>query len=398
MTDTHDKPADWRPATRLIRGGLSRSEFAETCEGIFMTSGFVYPSAEDAEGAFAGDRERFIYSRFSNPTVDMFQNRMAMLEGADAARGTATGMAAVFAALMCFLKAGDRVVASRALFGSCHYICSTLLPRFGIESVFVDGTNLDEWEAALATPAQAVFLETPSNPTLALVDLKAVCDMAHKAGARVVVDNVFATPIYQQPMKFGADIVMYSATKHIDGQGRALGGVVLCDDDFLEEHLVPFMRNTGPSMSPFNAWILMKGLETLPMRVAAMTAAAGDIAEFLSGRNDIARVLYPFLESHPQHALAKRQMSGGSTLVSFELPGGKDAAFTFQNSLRLVDISNNLGDSKSIITHPATTTHQRIGEEERARLGISDGLVRLSVGLEDVEDLKEDIAQALSRI
>ncbi len=398
MNDKADKPANLRPATQLIRGGLTRSEFAETCEGIFMTSGFVYPSAEDAEGAFAGERERFIYSRFSNPTVDMFQKRMALLEGAEAARGTATGMAAVFAALMCFLKAGDRVVASRALFGSCHYICSTLLPRFGIESVFVDGTNLDEWEAALSTPAQAVFLETPSNPTLDLVDLQAVCTLAHKAGAKVVVDNVFATPIYQKPMEFGVDVVMYSATKHIDGQGRALGGVVLCDEEFLEEHLVPFMRNTGPSMSPFNAWLLMKGLETLPMRVAAMTAAAGEIAQFLSGRNDIARVLYPFLESHPQYDLAKKQMSGGSTLVSFELPGGKDAAFTFQNSLRLVDISNNLGDSKSIITHPATTTHQRIGEEERAKLGISDGLVRLSVGLEDVEDLKEDLAQALARI
>ncbi|MEX2641934.1 MAG: O-succinylhomoserine sulfhydrylase [Acetobacterales bacterium] len=388
----------WRAATQLIRGGLDRSQFGETCEGIFMTSGYIYPTAEDAEGAFAGEGERFIYSRFSNPTVDMFQKRMALLEGAAGARATATGMAAVFAALMCFLKAGDRVVASRALFGSCHYICSTLLPRYGIESEFVDGTNLDEWQRALSKPADAVFLETPSNPTLALVDLAAVCDLAHRAGAKVVVDNVFATPIYQKPMQFGVDVVMYSATKHIDGQGRALGGMILCDETFLEEHLVPFMRNTGPSMSPFNAWLLMKGLETLPMRVEAMTARAIDIAQFLSGRNDVRKVLYPWLPSHPQHDLAKRQMTGGSTLVSFEVPGGKEAAFRFQNSLRLIDISNNLGDAKSIITHPATTTHQRIGPEERARLDISDGLLRLSVGLEDVEDLKEDIAQALSHL
>ncbi|MBI4184646.1 MAG: O-succinylhomoserine sulfhydrylase [Proteobacteria bacterium] len=388
-------PTSWRPATRMVRGGTLRSPFAEMCEGIFMTSGFVYDEAAQAEDAFAGANQRFIYSRYSNPTVSMLEERLALIEGAEACRATASGMAAMFAALMCQLKAGDRVVSSRALFGACHYIISTLLPRYGMESVFVDGTDYDQWRDALSRPTACVFLETPSNPTTDVIDLRLVCDLAHAAGAKVIVDNVFATAVLQKPMEAGADLVMYSATKHIDGQGRALGGAILCDRAFIDQHLQTFLRNTGPSISPFNAWLLLKGLETLELRVNKMSDNALEIARFLEGRNGIRRVLYPGLASHPQHELAMRQMKGAGTMVAFEIDGGKKEAFAVVDRLKVIDISNNLGDAKSIATHPATTTHQRIGAEERARLGIADGLIRLSIGLEDVEDLKEDIAQAL---
>ena len=387
---------DWRQQTRLVRGGLARSGFDETAEAIYMTSGYVYRNAEEAEAAFKGEHARFVYSRYANPTVAMFEERLRLLEGAEACRGTASGMAAVFAAIICQLEAGARVVSSRALFGSCHYIVAEILPRLGIETQLVDGRDLSAWEAALAPGAQAVFLETPSNPTLEIIDLEAVCALSQQAGARVIVDNVFATPVLQKPMQMGADITVYSATKHIDGQGRSLGGAILCSQQFIEDHLNNFLRHTGPSMSPFNAWILVKGLETLEMRMHQHCANARAVAEFLEGQPGIQRVLYPGLDSHPQANLARRQMKDSGSVVSFEVDGGKARAFRLLNTLRLIDISNNLGDAKSLITHPATTTHQRLKPEERAELGISDGLLRLSVGLEDPEDLKEDLVQALS--
>lgn len=372
-----------------------RSEFGETSEALYLTSGFVYPDAETAEATFKGEATRFQYSRFGNPTVAMLEQRLAAIEGAEACRATATGMAAVHAAMLSHLKTGDRVVASRALFGSCHWIVSTLLPRYGIESVFVDGPDLDQWKEALSRPAALVLLETPSNPMLEIVDLKAVCAMAHKAGAIVVVDNVFATPLLQRPIEFGADVVVYSATKHFDGQGRVLGGCVLGSKKWVEDVLQPFIRNTGPSISPFNAWVILKGLETLHLRVPAMCRNAAAVADMLAERAEIARVLYPFRADHPQQKLAMAQMSAGGTLVTFDLKGGKEACFRFMDALRLIDISNNLGDSKSLATHPATTTHMRVGAEERARLGIADGTVRLSVGLEDVADIIDDLSQAL---
>jgi O-succinylhomoserine sulfhydrylase len=387
---------DWRLATKLVQGGVLRSAFGETCEGIYMTSGFVYGSAEEAEAAFANTRPRFIYSRFSNPTVQMFEQRMALLEGAEAARATATGMAAVFAALMSLVKAGDRVVASDALFGSCQFILAEILPRFGVESVFVDGRDLEQWRGALAKKTAAVFIETPSNPGLRMVDMAEVAKLTHAAGAKLIVDNVFATPLLQRPLEFGADIVVYSATKHIDGQGRALGGVVLGRQAYVEEQLQPFLRHTGPSLSPMNAWLLLKGLETLELRVTRHCSNAVRIADFLAKRPKLINLLYPGFASHPQHALAMAQMSAGGTLVTFELAGGKSAAFRFLNALKLVVISNNLGDSKSLVTHPATTTHQRLSPELRAKQGISDGMVRLSVGLEDPADIEADLSQALA--
>ena len=388
-----DRPL--RPATLLVRGGQMRSDFDETAEALFLTSGFVYDSAAQAEATFAGTEQHYQYSRFGNPTVGMLEARIAALEGAEACRATATGMAAVHAALLSHLKSGDRVVASRALFGSCHWIVSTLLPRYGITTEFVDGADLKQWDAALSKPANLVLLETPSNPMLEIVDMKAVCDMAHKAGAIVVVDNVFATPLLQKPMQFGADVVVYSATKHFDGQGRVLGGAVLGSKKWVEETLQPFIRNTGPSISPFNAWTILKGLETLHLRVPAMCRSAAAVADMLAERAEVARVLYPFRADHPQQKLAMAQMSAGGTLVTFDLKGGKDACFRFMDAMRLIDISNNLGDSKSLATHPATTTHLRVGAEERARLGITDGTVRLSVGLEDVADIIDDLSQAL---
>lgn len=387
-------PKTLRPASLLVHGGTMRSNFGETTEALFLTSGFVYDSAEQAEQTFLGEVEHFQYSRFGNPTVQMLEGRLALLEGAEACRATATGMAAVSSALLSHLKTGDRVVASRALFGSCYWIVANLLPRYGIETVFVDGADLAGWAEALATPTQLVLLETPSNPMLEIVDLKAVVDLAHASGAIVVVDNVFATPLLQKPLEYGADVVVYSCTKHIDGQGRVLGGAVLGSKKWIEEVLQPFTRNTGPALSPFNAWLLLKGLETLTLRVDASCRSAEQVARFLESRSKVARVYYPTLESHPQRDLALRQMTAGGTLVTFDL-GSKEAAFRFLNGLRLIAISNNLGDSKSLITHPATTTHMRVGAEERAKLGITEGVVRLSIGLEDPADLIDDLTQAL---
>jgi O-succinylhomoserine sulfhydrylase len=392
-----DKPKH-RMATNLIHAGRIRSNMAENSEALFLTSGFVYDSAEQAEAVFANQIQHYQYTRFSNPTVAMLEARLAEIEGAEACRCTATGMAAVHAAMLCTLKAGDRVVASRALFGSCHWIVSTLLPQYGIEAVFVDGADLSSWASALSVRTAVVLLETPSNPMLDIIDLRAVAELAHAAGAIVVVDNVFATPLLQRPLEFGADVVVYSATKHMDGQGRVLGGAVLSSHKWIDEVFQPFFRNTGPTISPFNAWVILKGLETMALRVNAQSANAEAVAKFLERSPKIGRCLYPTLASHPQRQLAMAQMSGGGTLVVFELAGGKEAAFRMLNALRIVTISNNLGDTKSLVTHPATTTHMRIGPEERGRLGITDGIIRLSVGLEDARDLIADLGQALDAI
>lgn len=394
---TTDHTQNWRPATRLVRGGLTRSSFGETCEALYLTSGFVYESAGSAEARFKGEEDGFVYSRYGNPTVAMFEDRLKGLEGAEACFATSSGMAAVHAALASQLKAGDRLVASRALFGSCHQIVTNILPRFGVETVLVDGTDLDQWRDALKDGAACIFLETPSNPTLEIIDLPAVIKLAHDAGARVVVDNVFSTPLLQQPIRLGADVSVYSGTKHIDGQGRCLGGAILCSQDFHDDVLLPYVRHTGPALSPYNAWTLLKGLETLDLRVERQCRSAGRIAQFLESHPAITRVLYPGLESHPQHALAKAQMSDFGTVVSFEVAGGKVPAFALLDNLRIVDISNNLGDSKSLITHPATTTHRAMPEEDREKLGITEGFARISAGLEDVEDLIEDLDQALAK-
>jgi O-succinylhomoserine sulfhydrylase len=385
----------WRPQTRAVRGGLQRSNFDETSEALFLTSGYAYNSAEEAEATFKGESGHFQYSRFGNPTVAMFQDRLAALEGAEACLATATGMSAVFYALLALVKAGDRIVAARQLFGSCHYIINDLLPRYGVKGEFVDGGDLKQWEKALSTPAQAVLFESPSNPMLDIVDVKAVCELAHKAGAKVVLDNAFATPILQRPLEFGADVVVHSATKYIDGQGRALGGAILGGREFIIDKLQPITRNTGPSLSPFNAWLFVKGMETLGLRVERHCANARKVADALAAHPAISRVLYPGRPDHPQHALAARQMSNFGGVVTFDVKAGKWAAFETLNRLQLVDISNNLGDAKSLVTHPATTTHMRIGAEERARLGIGDGTVRISVGLEDVDDIIADLMQAL---
>lgn len=385
----------WRPQTRAVRGGQVRSNFDETSEALFLTSGYAYSSAEEAEATFKGESTHYQYSRFGNPTVNMFENRLAALEGAEACRATSTGMSAVFYALLALLKAGDRVVAARQLFGSCHYIVSDLLPRYGVQSELVDGGDLAQWEKALSKPTQAVLFESPSNPMLDIVDIRAVCDLAHKAGAQVVLDNAFATPILQRPLEWGADVVVHSATKYIDGQGRTLGGAVLGSREFIIDKLQPIIRNTGPSLSPFNAWVLVKGMETLGLRVERHCANAAKVADALAGHPAVGRVLYPARKDHPQHALAMKQLSGGGGVVTFDLKAGKWAAFETLNRLKIVDISNNLGDAKSMVTHPATTTHMRIGAEERARLGITDGTVRISVGLEDVEDIIADLTQAL---
>jgi O-succinylhomoserine sulfhydrylase len=385
----------WRPATRLVHEGTLRSQFGETSEAIFLNSGYVYDNAEQAERRFKGDEEGFVYSRYSNPTVDMFEKRMCALEGAEAARGTASGMAAVNASLFSFLKAGDHVVSARALFGSCRYIVEDLLPRFGVQTTLIDGRDLSAWEAAMRPNTRAVFFETPTNPVLELVDIEAVSKIAHRAGALVVVDNVFATPMLQRPIPLGVDIVVYSATKHIDGQGRCLGGVVLGTKDFIEDKLHTYLKQTGPSLSPFNAWVLLKALETLPLRVERHGASAAAIADFLAERKEVVRVFYPGRDDHPQRELAKRQMAGGGPMVAFEVKGGKREAFRFMNALQIFKITNNLGDAKSLVTHPSTTTHQRLKPEQRAELGIFDRSVRLSIGLEDVEDLKADLDQAL---
>jgi O-succinylhomoserine sulfhydrylase len=394
--DKKDRRAAWRPATQLVHEGTLRSQFGETSEAIFLNSGYVYQSAEQAEARFKGDEKGYVYSRYANPTVSMFEARMCALESAEAARGTASGMAAVAASLLSQLKAGDHVVSGRALFGSCRYIVEDLLPRYGVTSTLVDGRDLAAWEAAVTPNTRAFFFESPTNPVLELVDIEGVCAIAKKCGALTVVDNVFATPLGQRPMALGADIVVYSATKHIDGQGRCLGGVVLGPDEFINETLHTYLKHTGPSLSPFNAWVLLKGLETLPLRVARHNESAARIADFLGQRPEVARVFYPGRADHPQHALAKKQMTGGGPMVALEIEGDKSAAFKFLNALTIFKISNNLGDAKSLATHPATTTHQRLTPEARAELGIFDNTVRLSVGLEDVEDLEADLDQALS--
>ena len=375
-----------------------RSQFGETSEALFLTQGYVYDSAEQAEARFLNLSPGYQYSRFSNPTVTMFEERIAALEGAEVARATATGMAAVTAAILSQLSAGDHIVAASALFGSCLYIVEDLCPRFGIASTLVDGSDLAAWKAAVQPNTKAFFLESPTNPTLEVYDITAIAEIAHAAGARLVVDNVFATPVFQSPLKLGADVVVYSATKHIDGQGRCLGGVVLCDREFLDKYLQVFIRQTGPSLSPFNAWVLLKGLETLHLRVEKQTANAARVADALARHPAVTRLIYPGRADHPQAEIIARQMSGGSNLVAFEVAGGKAAAFAVENALEIVHLSNNLGDAKSLITHPATTTHQRLRPEQRAELGISDGLLRLSVGLEDADDLIEDLTLALDSL
>ncbi len=397
-TGTKKDTTGWRRQTLAVRGGQARSNFGETSEALYLTSGYVYGAAEQAEARFQGEDDGFIYSRFSNPTVGMFEERIAAIEGMERAMATATGMAAVNASLLCQVKAGDHVVSARALFGSCRYIVEDILPRFGVETTLVDGDNLDQWRDAMRPNTVCGFLETPSNPMLEIVDLKAIADILHEGNARLVVDNAFATPALQRPGEFGADVVVYSATKHIDGQGRCLGGVVLGSEAFVEDTLKPFLRHTGPALSPFNAWVMLKGLETLELRVERHCASAATVAEFLASEDRVSRVIYPFLDSHPGSALAKQQMAAGGGIVTFDLEGGKAGAFRFLNGLKIVDISNTLGDSKSLITHPATTTHQRISEEERQALGIQPTTVRLSVGLEDVEDLIGDIRGALGAL
>jgi O-succinylhomoserine sulfhydrylase len=387
----------YRPDTLAVRAGLTRSGFDETSEALFLTSGFVYESAEQAEAAFKDEVDHFIYSRYGNPTVTMFEQRLRELEGAEACFATASGMSAVFVALAALLGEGDRVVSSRGLFGSCFVILDEILPRWGVETVFVDGPDLNQWREALSVPTQAVFFETPSNPMQELVDMQAVSELAHAVGAKVVVDNVFGTPVFSRPLEHGADVVVYSATKHIDGQGRTLGGAVLGSSEFVDGPVKNLMRHTGPAMSPFNAWVLVKGLETLGLRVRQQAANALAVAQALEAHPSVTKVLYPWLPSHPQHELAQRQMLGGGTVVTFELAGGKAEAFALMNALEVVDISNNLGDAKSMVTHPATTTHRRLTPEARAAVGITDGTVRISVGLEDAQDVVEDLLKGLPR-
>ena len=381
--------------TRLVHEGVARTEFGETSEALFLTQGFVYESAESAEARFLNEEPGYSYSRYSNPTVAAFEERMAALEGAEAARATATGMAAVTAAMLGQVRAGDHVVAARALFGSCRWVVEDLLPRFGVGCTLVDGTDLDAWRRAVRPETTAFFLESPANPTLEVIDIAAVAAIAHEAGSLLTVDNVFATPVWQRPLELGADCVVYSATKHIDGQGRCLGGVILGSRSFIEEKVQQFLRMTGPTISPFNAWVLLKGLETLALRVERQTRTAGLIADALYNHPKLVRLIYPGRPDHPQADLIARQMLGPSTVIVLEVKGGKAGAFAFMNALRLVKISNNLGDAKSLVTHPATTTHQRFAPALRAEMGIADGLVRLSVGLEHPDDLLRDLADAL---
>lgn len=393
---TNKKPGKWRPRTRAVRGGQTRTPFQETSEALFLTSGYAYEAPEEAEARFKGTSEGFIYSRYSNPTVNMFEARMAALEGAPVARATASGMAAVTTTFLCALKTGDHIVGAKAMFGACRYVIEEVLPRYGITNTLVDGDDLGQWAKAIRPETKMLFLETPANPTLAIVDLKAVAKLADDAGARLVVDNAFATPALQRPMEFGAHVVVHSSTKYIDGQGRVLGGVILCKEDFLKDHLQTFFRNTGPAISPFNAWVHLKSLETLDLRMRAHCENAAKVADFLAGQRKLTRVLYPFRADHPQHNLARAQMEGGGGVVTFDLAGGKDAAYRMANALKLIDISNNLGDTKSLITHPWTTTHQRLSPEARLGLGVTEGMMRLSVGLEDPADICEDLEQALA--
>ncbi|MEI7598796.1 MAG: O-succinylhomoserine sulfhydrylase [Aestuariivirga sp.] len=385
----------WGDATKLVRGGLDRTKYGETSEALFLNSGFVYDEPETAEKRFAGEDDGYVYGRYGNPTVTMFEDRLALLEGAEACYAVASGMAAVFGALACQLKAGDHLVASKALFGSCYQIVTSILPRFGIKVTLVDGKDLDAWKEAITSDTKCVFLETPSNPGLEVIDLEAVCAIAKAKGANIVVDNIFATPILQRPLCYGADVIVYSGTKHMDGQGRVLGGAIMSTKKFKEEQLKPFLRHTGPSISPFNAWVLLKGLETMKLRVEAQSHSAHKVAAALEAMPGIARVLYPHLDSHPQAVLCRKQMTLGGTMVTFEVAGGKKKAFDLLRNLGIIDISNNLGDAKSLMTHPASTTHRNIGPEARAMMGITDGMVRLSVGLEDTDDLIGDLSQAI---
>jgi O-succinylhomoserine sulfhydrylase len=389
---------DYRPETRLVHAGTLRSQFGEMSEALFLTQGYIYPSAEECEARFSGKIPGYVYSRYSNPTMSMFEQRMAALEGAEAARSTATGMAAVTTSLMGLVRMGDHVVAAKALFGSCRWVIEEWLARFGVSFTLVDGEDLDQWKKAVTKNTKVFFMETPTNPTLQVYDIAAVAEIAHAAGAKLVVDNVFATPLYQSPLKLGADVVVYSATKHIDGQGRVLGGCILSTEKIIVDNYHQLLRQTGPSLAPFNAWVLLKGLETLSVRVARETETAGVIADKLAGHDKLTRLIYPGRKDHPQAATIAKQMTGGSNLIAFEIKGGKEGAFRFLNGLSLIGITNNLGDSKSLITHPTTTTHQRLTPQQRAELGIGDGLVRLSVGLEHVDDLLDDLTGALEKV
>ena len=392
---TNDKK--WRAQTQIIHAN-ERSQFGETAEALYLTSGFVYDSAEQAEARFKEEEDGFIYSRFGNPTVRNFETRMMALEGAENARATATGMAAVTACLQSQVQAGDHIVAARALFGSCRYVVETLMPKFGIACTLVDGRDIEAWKAAMRPETKVLFLETPSNPLLEIIDMQAVADLAHENGARLVVDNVFATPVLQKPLDFGADMVIYSATKHIDGQGRCLGGIVLGTNDYTENELANFIRQTGPSLAPFNAWVMLKSLETLDMRVQAHCDNAEKLVDFLNAHKAIERIYYPGHASHPQFELAQKQMSRGSNLIAFDVKGGKENAFKLENALNIARISNNLGDAKTLITHPATTTHAKLPDEVKTELGIGGGSVRVSVGLEDAQDLIDDFDQALAQL
>lgn len=394
MDDTAS-PKDWRKETQLVRGGTMRSNYGETSEALFLNSGFCYDSAHTAETRFNGEDPGFVYSRYLNPTLSMLEQRLELLEGAERCCVVASGMAAVFASMMCFLKTGDHVVANRVLFGSCYYIITEVLPRFGITYTLVDGADNAAWEKAFTPNTRAVFIETPSNPTLGLADIEHIATCAHNNDAKLIVDNIFATPLYQRPFELGADVVVYSTTKHMDGQGRTLGGAVLGSAEFIDEVLLPFHRHTGPALSPFNAWVVLKGLETFILRMERHCDNAEQLAAWLERHPAIERVYYPGLESHPQYALAQKQMQRGSGLIAFALKGGKQTAFDFMDKLQVIDISNNLGDAKSLITHPATTTHSNIEAAEREKLGITEGLLRLSVGLENADDLQEDMEQAL---
>ena len=390
MTDS------WRSRTAMIHGAVERSGHFEMSEALYLTQGFAYPDAETAEARFDGRDPGYVYARYGNPTVGAFENRLALLEGAEACFATASGMAAVNAAMFSQLQAGDHVVAARALFGSCHWIVDTLLPRFGVETTLVDGPDLDAWRRAVRPETKVFFLETPSNPTLEIIDLRGVAEISREAGACLVVDNVFASPVFQRPLELGADVVMYSTTKHIDGQGRCLGGALLGSAEFIRGRLHEYMKHTGAALSPFNAWVMLKGLETLDLRCRAAADTARTVGDVLAASGKTARVLYPERSDHPQHNLAMSQMERGGTVVSFELKGGKDAAFRFMNALEIVRISNNLGDARSIATHPTTTTHQRMTEADRLSLGITPGLIRLSVGLEDPADLAVDLERGLA--
>ena len=394
---TNKNSKGWRRQTLAVRGGQLRSTFQETCEALYLTSGYAYEGPEEAEARFKG-APGYTYTRYANPTVSIFEERLALLEGAPVGRATSSGMAAVTATLLCCMRQGDHVVAARALFGAIRFVLEELLPRWGISVTLVDGADLAQWRTAMTPKTKLAFLETPSNPTLGIVDIKSVADIAHKHGVRVVVDNAFASPALQRPMEFGADIVIHSTTKYIDGQGRVLGGMILCKKDFLDDHLQLFLRNTGPSISPFNAWLHLKSLETLELRTHAHSRNAAQVADYLAGEDKVQRVLYPFRKDHPQYRLAKKQMAAGGGVVTFEVAGGKKAAFKVANALKLIDVSNNLGDTKSLLTHPATTTHQRMKPEARLEAGVTDGMLRIAVGLEDPADLCDDLAQALSKI